>query len=189
MLLETLSQNFSRARLVNQTSGSFVAKVPTITEPEGDANSATGSAIIDLSVTNSNPGMFAQNGVIVTPYGVGSDDQTFSIRVIGWRRHQDPTGVAPALWVPVNLLEVQCTLCTVTGAAGAVVDNTQNFVDIITVTTGSTLSGEAAAENIVSPANNTIAHFLVDLKGFQKLEFSFSTGGSVTSCNALVSLL
>lgn len=184
ILLETMSMAFRKARSVNQTSSSYVSKVPTQTEPSGDAGSATGASIIDLT---SKDGIIAQNALLVVPFGAGSDGNTFNFRVIGWR--YIGTNPQTRLWVPVNLLELACTLSAVVGVAGMEVTNSERFVDTISVTKGSTLSGEAAAENVVSPANDTIAHLMVDVKGFTKLELSFETGSSATNCNALIALL
>jgi len=182
MKIETLTMPFRKARSVSQTSSSFVSKIPTITEPTGDAASATGASIIDLG----SQGSETQNAVLLVPYGAGNDNTTFSLRVIGWRKLGT---TQTALWIPVNLIELACTLSAVTGIAGMDLINTDRFADTITVTTGSTLSGEAAAENVVSPANDTIAHALVDFKGFTKIEVSFSTGSSATNCNCLLCLL
>lgn len=183
MLLETLSMDFRKARTVNQTSNGFVSKVPINAEPVGDAGTATGSAIIELA----KDAAVAQNGIVLLPYATGGEDVTFSVRIIGWRRIGRI--VASQVWIPINLIELSCTCGASAGVANGLVLTTEFFADTITVTTGSTLSGEAAAENIVSPANDTIAHALVDLKGCEKLELSFTTGGSATDCNALLALL
>ena len=189
MLLETLSTNLRLARQVNYTTNGYPTRIPQIAEPTGDAGTATGQAVIDLSISQGIPGQFTQNALKVVPFGIGSDTNTFSIWVIGWQRVIDPAGVLATLWIPTTLLIVQCAIDTTNpGIAGSVVSASNYFCDTITVTTGSTLSGEAAAENIISPTDSP-GHFLVDLKGCQKVELAFTTGGSATSANALVSLL
>lgn len=187
MLIETLSMDLRKARSVNQTSNGYVAKIPTIAEPVGDANTATGASVIDLSATPK--GDRSQNFLLIIPYGTGSSNGTFSLRVVGWSRIPGIQTTQPSLWIPINLLELACTLGTPTGVNGSPIVAAELFVDTITVTKGSTLSGEAPSENILSPANDTIGCALVDLKGFQKVELSFTTGGSATDCNALVALL
>jgi hypothetical protein len=184
VLHETLCQDFRKARSVNQTSNGYVSKVPTLTEPAGDAATATGASVIDLA----NGAPQVQNALLIVPYGTGSDTNTFSCRVIGWKRVPGVQGTNHALWVPVTLLEIACTLSTPTGVAGTPIVAAELFADTITVTKGSTLSGEAPSETLVSPADNTIAHCVVDVKGFTKVELSFTTGGSATDCNALVAL-
>ncbi len=183
MLIETMSMDFRKARSVNQTSSSYVSKIPTNTEPRGDAATATGSSIIELCDKN---GLLSQNAILILPYAIGSDNNTFNVRVIGWKRTSNNS--ATLLWIPVNLAEFACTCSAVVGVTGMDVLGTERFADTMTVVVGSTLAGEAASENLVSPANDTIAHTMLDLKGFQKVELSFTTGSSATSCNALICL-
>lgn len=187
MLIETLSMDYRKARSVNQTSGTFVSKIPQIAEPIGDAASATGSSVIDLAY---NPlGNYAPPRVKVLPYGVGADNTTFNMRVIGWNRITIGGDPNKTLWVPVNLLEVACTLSLAAGVAGTPVVATEFFCDILTVVTGSTLGGELALESLISTSNDTIGMIEVNMHGFQKLELSFNVGVSATSANALLGLL
>ena len=179
MLLQTQISPFVRARTVNQTSNGYVSKIPTITEPAADTGSATASAAISLTDAGARDGA-GYNGVLIMPYAIGSDDNTFSMRVIGWRTVGEATN-GVFLWIPVLLCELACTCSTVVGIAGREVLNTERFADTITITYGNAnVSVEA-----FSPANNVTAHAIVDLKGNQKFELSFTTGGSATSCNAL----
>lgn len=176
------------ARKVNQTSNGYVSKIPTTTEPVGDAGTATGAAVIDLTAPDTLGGLTSANRAMVHFFGAGSDTNTFSCRVIGWSCvAQAPGGLAlggrPVLWVPTVLVEVQATLSVQVGIAGSSALNTDRFADTIALT-GTTANAGQGVE-IVSPANDTIAHLVVDLKGAQKLEFSFTTGGSATDCNAL----
>jgi hypothetical protein len=182
MLLETLSQKWRVARSVNQTSAAFVAKIPTITEPTGDAGTATGASVIELS----KDGQYSQNAVMLLAYGTNADENTLSSRVIGWRYvgTADDLG-ANRLWIPVLLAELLWTTGTASGAVGGVLVANQLFADTVSITTG---NANVSVE-ILSPTNNLIAWAIVDLKGFQKLEISFQTGGSATDCNALLALL
>lgn len=189
MLIETLSQSFRKARSVNQTSTSFPSKVPTNIEPVGDDGTATGQSVFDLSwsAVNNIKGIVAQNGVIICPYGVGSDNNTFSMRVIGWRvvGQQTPT---TQIWVPVILAEVLCTIsASAPGVAGCVISATEFFADTIAVV--GTSGNQGVSMDLLSTANNDISSGVFDLKGFQKMELSFSTGSVATSANALIALL
>jgi hypothetical protein len=183
---ETLTTYFNRARKVNQTSNPFLVRIPQTAEPVGDPSLAAQPAVIDLGNTLQKPGIAGQNFVRIVPYGTGAAGNTFSLRVIGWgsigTHTQSPVQI---LWVPVSLAEFVVTLGTPVGAAGAIIDNTNFFAQTITAVYGY----EGVLDAIVSPNNNTIAHCLVDLRGFQKIEFSFSTGGSAADCNALYALL
>lgn len=185
-LIRTDALPFVKARSVNQESSTFVAKVPTGTEPRGDANNTTGSSIIELSPGENSLGGIAANGAVIVPFGNESNNTTFSMRIIGWRR----IGANPqtALWIPVTLAEVVCTMANIAGQDGREIRDLDLFVDTIALV-GTTGNANVSID-INSPADGvSIAHCVVDLKGFQKLELSFSTGSSADSCNALVALL
>ena len=181
MLIETLSRPFLKARSVNATDTSFPSKIPTITEPSGDAGTATGASVIDLG---GEKGGVCQNGMIVLPYMIGDDDDVMAMRIIGWRK----IGNNPAtnLWIPVIIAELTCTGCTAVGIAARDVLNTERFCDTLALVTGN----EDISIDIVSPTGNVVAHAIVDLKGFQKVEFTFDmTTGAPTSGNCLYALL
>lgn len=190
----TLSMAFRKARQTNATDNGFPARVPTKTAPTGKGDNvaqATASAVFNLAGTPSVDGRVEteswHNRIIVVPFGVGSDTNTFSVRVIGWRRAYERDSDMrddTALWVPVTLAEFSVALSTPTGAAGSVIGVTNLFADTITLT--GTSGNDDIDISITSPADNTIAHAVIDLKGFQKVELTFTTGGSATSCNALV---
>lgn len=187
-LIATQSSPFQKARLTNQTSNGYVSKIPTTTEPKGDANTATGASVIELGGKAGGP---CQNAVLICPYGLHAsvDGKTMSFRVIGWRC-VGLGGASPdtALWIPVKLVEFACTLSgTPVGVAGMTLIATEGFADTITLT--GTTGNDDVSIDIVSPADDTIGHVVVDMKGSQKLELSFTTGGSATSCNALYALL
>lgn len=180
MLLETLAGRLQKARSVNQTSAAFVSKVPTTTEPLGDAGTATGSSVINM-VRDSGQ---SQNLIKIKPYGVGADDTTFSVRVIGWSAIQNAGNVIPFLWVPELLGEFLCTLSSYCpGVAGATVVATEYFADTISMT----YPAASSSIDIASNGADCIAHVVLDAKGNEKIELSFTTGSSATSCNALIS--
>lgn len=178
--LTNVSSPFRKARAVNQTSNGYVAKLPGA-EPSGDAGTATGAAVIDLAGAL---GGESPRSVLIVPYGEGSDGDTFSMRVIGWKvLGHDPY---TQIWVPINLLEVQATLSsTVPGVAGRLVAATELFADTIAIVTGNA----NVSVDVNSPADNTVAHLLLNLKGVSKLELTFDTGGSATSANALLAMV
>ena len=124
---------------------------------------------------------------MIAPYGTGSNNNTFSLRVIGWRivgETGDQTFTS-LLWWPVTLCELACTLSATTGVAGRIISNTERAVDTIVLTTGNA----NVNNSIVSPADDTIAHCTIDLEGFQKIEYTFDTGSSATDCNLLWALI
>jgi hypothetical protein len=183
--LQTLSLDFRPIRATNATDNGYPTRNPTATEPEGTGNNAaqaSASGVFDLV---GNGVASDKNRVILVPYGAGADTNTFSMRVIGWRRTRPRTGNEPdkLLWVPVPLADFACTLSVQTGVAGKALVATDLFCDTIALT--GTTANDDIDVSITSPGNNLTAHVVVDLKGFQKLEVTFTTGGSATSCNAL----
>ncbi len=187
-LLGTSAQPFRRARLTNATDNGFPTRVPTKTEPTGTGNNAAQATASGVhSLNGSVRGGIGQNSVIICPYGVGSNDNTFSFRVIGWRVVDDQSDLSLREWIPVKLAEYSVILSsTPAGAAGGILGATNLFADTIAIV--GTSGNDDISMEIVSPADNTIAHVVVDLKGAQKLEVTFTTGGSATSCNALIAM-
>lgn len=181
MYLETLGTRWNKARTTNTTATSFSTRSPTGTEPTGigDAAAQTTSAVYNLT---RNSGGATQNLVVVKPFGAGSDTNTMSMRVIGWTLVPGVPGTTTDVWDPTTIVEVACALTTVTGVAGGIVTTTDRFVDTITKTYPTDTTGLL---QIHSNAADLAAFFVVDLIGFTKVEFSFSTGSSATSCNAL----
>ncbi len=183
MITSTLSRGWQRARKVNATDNGFPAKSLIAAQPSGNGNNAaqaTASAV--YSITD---GTQSFNGLVIKPYGAGADDATMSVRVIGWSYLIEDNVIGTAGWDPTVLVELACTLSTVVGVAGLLVINTDRFADTLALTYGN----DDVSVDIVSPANNVAAHAVVDLKGFQLVEFTFTTGASATSCNALFKFL
>ncbi len=186
--LSTLTTAFVRFRHTTSTDANHPTRIPTITKPTGigDAAAQTTSAVFDLGPTE-NDHASEKNRIILVPFGTGSDTNTLLMRVIGWRqcfnrnvgRREDNS-----LWIPVNLGEFTCTLSTAVGIAGKVVVATEIFCDTIALL--STSGNDDVDISITSPADNTIAHVAVDLKGFQLVEVTFGRNGSATGANALV---
>lgn len=185
MLLDSLCTPFRRARLVSQTSSGYVAKSPTATEPDGDDGTATGPSVIEFAPLE---GGAMPGSALILFYGEGANNATFSCRVIGWKSilvNNDPT--KKRLWIPVTLCEVQVTLSTVVGVAGADVDADDRFADTLALV--GTSGNPNVSMEMISPQDNTIASLMVSLKGMQKLELSFDTTSSATNCNALLALI
>jgi hypothetical protein len=176
---ELVSQQFRKARTVNQTSNGYVSKVPTGTAPSGTGSSATNASVIDAP-TNS---LAKPNRLVILPYAIGSNNNTFSVRVIGWMPTADST---TRIWIPVLLCELACTVSSsIPGVAAKDVLDTELFADTIAVTYG---NANVSVE-VVSPAADVVAHAIVNIKSLPKVELSFTTGGSATSCNSLVAIL
>jgi hypothetical protein len=187
VLIETTAQPFRKLRTTNSTDASYPTRTPTNTAPSGigDAAAQTTSAVIDLTAAQPKDGP-SQNTVLLVPFGVGSDTNTFKMRVIGWRvayERAAEENPLTALWVPVILGEFTCTLSTPTGATGTIISTSNRFCDTITIV--GTSANDDVSVDIVSPANDTIAHVALTLKGSQKLEVTFDLNSSATSANTL----
>jgi hypothetical protein len=170
---------------VNATNTDMVtpaAVVPVHTEPGlgGDAGDATSDVFKNLV----NQGISSKGGVQITPIGTDTDDQTFNLRVYGWKAvHR---GKSDAIWVPINLCEVLCTLGATTGVDGTIIPAAYLFCDTIALVTGN----PNISIDINSPADDTIANFIIGLKGAQKLQLRFGiSGGTAVSMNALLGLM
>lgn len=188
----TLSMSFVKSRQTNATDNGFPSRIPQAAAPTGKGDAAaqaSASAVFDLAggAAGQSEVETRKNKMIVAPFGAGSDTNTFSMRVIGWRRAFDRDIGARddnAIWIPVVLAEILCTLSTPVGLADKVLNASQRFCDTLALT--GTTANDDVDISITSPANDTVGHFVIDLKGFQKVELTFTTGGSATSCNALV---
>jgi len=189
--LATFTMPLITARQTKTTDNGFPSRIPTLAEPTGVGNSAaqaTASAVFDLIGDDARvDGRSERNKIVIVPFGAGADTNTFSLRVIGWRVAYDRgTARRPdtAVWIPVPLVELLCTMSTPVGVTGGFLTASDRFCDTIALT--GTTANDDVDLSITSPANDTIAHAIVDCKGNQKVELIFTTGASATSCNALV---
>ena len=161
--MTTLATEFVRARSANATDASFPSRVPTTTEPAG-------AGVLDLAAL---AGRMPDN-LLLVPFGTGNDGDAFNLRVIGWRK-------VAALWVPVLLAEIACTLSAAAGVAGAAVTDSERFADALSLTTG---NANVSAE-VISPGGDLVAHALIDVKGFARVELTFAVAAGATGMNAL----
>ena len=175
MNADRFNSDWKKAFATNSTSSSFAALIPTVTEPSGDG-------IWPTSI-----GGAARKQVECLFFGAGADNATFDVQLIGWKRLPSPTNASLHLWIPTLLASFTCTIDAVQiGIAGAVCVATDLFVDTIVAKTGTTDDGINI--DILSPAGSSIGQVTVDLKGSQKLQFSFDMTGA-TNGNALFALL
>ena len=184
MLTNTYAMNWRRVRRTNTTDNGFPSRIMRATAPsgKGDAAAQTTSAVFDLCQGEGS----THSAVVIKPYGAGADNATFSLRVIGWTKMIEDGGEDLSSWDPTVLCELLCTLSAVPiGLAGKTIVATDKFADTIALTTGN----DDVSIDIVSPTGDVAAHAMLDLKGFQKIEVTFTTGASATNCNALIRFL
>jgi hypothetical protein len=180
--LLTASGPWRKARGTNANDSSFPSRIPTVTPPLTDVAGAAGTQqAIDVVP---NAGGYGANAVVIMPYGLGSDNDAFSMRVIGWSS-VTVAGVN-TLWIPTVLAEFSaCNLCAVTGVAGAALLNTERLVDNLTLVTGN----DDVSVSIVSPGTDIPAHVVVSLAGSQKVELTFDQTTSTPTQNALIKFI
>lgn len=205
VMQQTLSEVYRKIRQTNSTDPSFPSRVPrkaftagADNQPSGKGNAAaqTTFAVFDLARSPVIPNTDGRIDIVNRPvdnvvkilfFGTSAADQTFKARLIGWRYcvERDTDWVKEsAIWIPTTLAEFTLTLGTSPGLAGCVVDENQLFADTIAIS--GTSGNDDVSIDIVSPADNTIAHVVADLKGSQKFEVTFDRNSSAASCNGLV---
>ena len=114
----------------------------------------------------------------VMPYGIGNENDTFAIRIVGWKKYTASTGT---VYVGERLLQATCTLSLDVGVAAGPVLDTERYVDTITsVYSLSTAIVGTATDNVRSSV-------MIDLMGCHYFSVQINTGSSATSANALIS--
>lgn len=162
-----LLSNLVKALTANGTA--YPTIVATATAPSG-------SGVIDVYSAASGA---TRRYIKLIPFGTDAADETFVILVTGWSYTGD-------LWVPSTLCEVTCTMGTKTGVAAKTVINTEYFADTLALVGTSGNSGVSV--ELLSPADNTIAHLVIDVKGNRYVQVSAKAGTGVNG-NALYQLL
>lgn len=164
--LRTELNHFRKWLSTNSTSNAYA--LPAVAETNPASLGAIGMSL---------PGGMGKslgNSLILAPFGTDAADETFGVRLYGFRRMGpapsggvgDPAGY----WVAIPILAFTATLGTGTGVAGASVTNTDFFADEI-----SAITGTQAYDAPAVPAN-TRAWITVDVKGFEYVLPDISVG-------------
>lgn len=177
------NRTMAKAMATNANTSAFTAKTALVkTRPSGNL-------VTELAPTS---GGKVPARVRIFPYGLGSNNDAFSMRVWGWTQ-LGPTS-AP-LWLPAALGEFACTISAFSGVAGGNVLNTELFADTITVvaTVGEpTITADvtrAGTAVVFSPANDTPAWVEISLRGIELLEFDWDQTTNTPTMNALLQFL
>lgn len=206
VMLQTLSMNYRKIRQTNSTDASYPttrvfrkAYTGIDNQPAGSGGAAaqTTFAVFDLAKTAIIPGTdrpdvsakAVDNLVRMCFFGTSAADQTFKARVfaVDYVVERDADMVKESAgWMFTPLFEVLVTLGTQPGIAGTVVNENQFFADTIALV--GTAGNDDVSVDIVSPADNTCAHIVADLKGAQKFDVIFDRNSSAASCNGLVKM-
>lgn len=134
--------------------------------------------------------------IIVAPFGTGSNNDTGQMRVWGWKPLRGSTsglGVAHIrIWKPILLCQYTITLSsTLVGLASSPLAATDLDADTLALVHPLLpTTGEGTVVNTFSPGSDSLgdispAHFLLDIRGFDVIEFGFNRNSSATSLNAL----
>lgn len=179
---------YQKAAAANVTSASFPARVPTIAEP-------TGGAVVDLA----NNFFWVPAELMILPYGLGSNNDVFDMKVIGWEHIGNVSPTTQVLWVPTTIAVFTCTISsTLPGVTLAPVIATEFFADTITLKSAITQPLQADQNatpatqyrgedvTIYSPADDTLAWIRLKLLGFSKIEFTFDTTTGTPTMNCLI---
>lgn len=167
----TRCNQFAKFCSANATDASYPSKIATTTTP-------TGGGVVDLSCTSNVYGTMGPSSLLVIPFGTGSDNNTFKMRLYGWRYCL--ISGSTTLYIPTILCAFTCTLSAAVGVASATLVATERFADTLTAD-----AMNPASVTLVSNALDTPAHFVVDVKGFTMVEATFDRNSSATACNAL----
>jgi hypothetical protein len=160
-VLEARSVPNLRRAFATSPSGSLPAIACTTTQPSG-------AGVIAIQPVAG----WSNRWLKLLPFGTGSDNDTFTLQVLGWSCVEN-------LWVPVILFQTVCTLSTFVGLSGQPVTNTERFAD----TFGTPAKGTAGQDCVlISPADNTPSVVQVDCKGSQVVEVRV---GGTAAGNAL----
>lgn len=157
----------------NSTATSHAEKEVRLSAPDSPA--------IDMSPYGTGGFASAQmvpSYVQILPFGVGSSDQAFGLRIWGWTKV-----VGAEIYVPQLLADWQCTLGSTSGCDATGLQSGSGILlcDTIVETVG---AGSGPFSSLISSAAEMAASGLVHIRGCRWLDISI-TRGSATSANAL----
>lgn len=183
-VINTSSQDLRKVRRTNSADSSFPTRIPQKALPDAfflPPYPAASATLQEVIRTRGDSGAVAANLLMLVPYAVASDTNTFNVRVVAWHAVGQPNNDPNKnLYVPTPICTLACTVSTPTGLAGTQVLNTELFCDTIAIT-----DGDASLVKVYSPANDTIAWAVIDFLGAPYVEVLFDTVTGTTSMNAL----
>lgn len=164
----------NRAFTSNQTNSSFTSRPATVTRP-----AATGPASGCYNLGRFGTAVMPRH-VILWPFATGGNNVTFKVRLTGYRTIRD-ADQNESIFFAYIVAELACVCGNYPGIAGTSLLGTEFLADTLTLTFGNA----GVDVTIVSPANDTPAHALVDLKGAEYLQFDTDRDSSATAVNCL----
>jgi hypothetical protein len=184
-----IARPLSKFRSVNSSSSGFAAPVCEFDLSVSDAATAAGRALQRLS---GGPGGKVPCAIELWPYGLGSDNDVFSMRLLGWKRLFPLGSTGRQFWVPSLIATLSCTLSAFVGLASGPVIETERFCDTISISFEGTKTADVTRTGSVllySPANDTPGRAVVKVEGFEAIELQFDQTTGTPTMNSLFSLL
>lgn len=178
MGIEVVATPITRVRRALATSGvasSFTAAAGLSTFTEPDVTSATRCILSRKDVSR------ADNTLIrVKPFGGNNDNETISVKAIGWNRIGAQFGGPKFQWESNIICQVAGTLSSaLLGLTGGRVAATEFFCDALTLTYGTAVLYQGLAD-----VDHAWFEFFSD--GYEYVELLFAVG-TADGSNALVS--
>lgn len=167
---------------VNSNDSAFAALADTLTEPSGDG-------VLDLSVMG---GGESPCHILLYPYGLGADNDAFTMRLVGWTRIRPAIADGRFQWTPTVIAALGCIVSGDVGVAGGIVGATERYADTITVVTEGTITSDVTRGGtltLTAPGTDVRAHVVVPIEGFEKLSLKFDQTTNTPTMNALYRLL
>src|SRR5262245_8761577 len=111
------ARSFKKVRSVNSNTANFptfptVAAAADLHKSTFDPETAAGRVVIPLVDILKGGGGFVPRYVDIFPFGLGANDDTFSLRLIGWRRYLPMMSGHRTMFVPSIVTELACTMST-----------------------------------------------------------------------------
>lgn len=169
-----------RVLAANAVNATFAALPDTFDTPAGDG-------VIDLSAGGGGgeiPGYLE-----LWPFALGADNDTFSLRVMGWTRLLPGLADGRNQWTSFLIAEFTAIASAAVGLAGGVILATERYADTMTVVAEATNAGQGSSF-LTSPGTDLKAHVAVRLEGVERVQVQFrQTGAFTPQMNALYRLL
>jgi hypothetical protein len=159
-----------RALTTNSTSTGFTAKTATATNPAPISSTSVADGLVSGKYNLLDPKLGLHQGnntgryVNIIPFGTNGNNDTFDMRLWGWRK---VSGVD--LWIPTLLVQLDVILGDIVATAIAA-DN--YLADTITIDAGDESSP------LISPENDTPGMASIHLRGCELIEFDWDLAGA-----------
>lgn len=189
-----IARPFQKARSVNSSSANFPTWVSSELSLEdayfADAGTAAGRVVTRLGVLGGF-GVTPQ-WMKIMPYGLGSDNDAFSLKVVGVSRISPALSDGRVQFMRQELAVLAATISGAVGVAGGNVLATERFADTIAITREATYTADVTrlgSVQLYSPVNDLPAYAVIPLLGFEAYEIEWDQTTGTPTMNALVSFL